>query len=446
MGLTAELCEKIVGVMDADIPDEAFAHGSRVTLDGLAVALAGTAQDAPKKLADYVREQDAAQICTIFGFGFKSSPYYAAYINGTSMHVLDYEPMSTPTNHATSPVLPGVLALAEKSGADGRTAATALIKGIEMEARLRNAEGHPGHYMFHAPGVLGPMGSAVAASHMLGLDAKQTTYALGLAATRSGTLPANKGTMAKSFHCGISGASGVEAALLAASGFTANEDILDHDHGWATAFLRGTIDRDFMLGYGDTFRIIDPGYNIKLFSAQYATHWGINAALEAREKITDVTAIESITMTVANSDHFNRPLPASGLDGKFSIQYTMAAALIDGPLGIDHFSDDMVKRDDIQALMKKTSLKMNPDIPDTAERWVDLAVTLKDGRCVEVHCEKGLGHYKGEPVTPERHRIKIHDCLQHVFDDAAEEEFVSLAGRLHELSAEELARLMKICG
>jgi hypothetical protein len=49
-------------------------------------------------------------------------------------------------------------------------------------------------------------------------------------------------------------------------------------------------------------------------------------------------------------------------------------------------------------------------------------------------------------VTPERHRIKIHDCLQHVFDDAAEEEFVSLAGRLHELSAEELARLMKICG
>jgi len=447
MGLTTELCEKIVGVTDADIPDDAFAHANRVTLDGLSVALAGTTQNAPKALAQYVREQGCAPVATTIGFGFKTSPFYAAYLNGASMHVLDYEPMSTPANHATSPVLPGVLALAEKLGADGRTAATALVKGIEMEGRLRFAEGHPGRYVFHTPGVVGPMGSAVAASHMLGLDAQQTGYAIAIAATRSGTLSANKGTMAKCTHCGYSGANGLDAALLAAHGFNANEDVLEHEHGWAKAFLKDDLTPDILLAYGETFRIVDPGYNIKLFPAQYVTHWGINAALEAREKIADIADIDSVTMTVAPSEHVERPLPRTGLDGKFSMHYTVAAALVDGPLGINHFQDDVVNRDDIQLLMKKITLEPNPSIPDTTTgRWVDLAVTLNDGTRVEVHCDKGLGHYQGEPTTPERHRIKIHDCLQRVFDDATEEEFVTLASRLHELSTAELTRLLEICG
>ena len=68
-----------------------------------------------------------------------------------------------------------------------------------------------------------------------------------------------------------------------------------------------------------------------------------------------------------------------------------------------------------------------------------------EGTCIQVHCEKGLGHSQGQPATPERHRIKIHDCLQRVFDAATEDEFVTLASRLHELSPTELKRLMEIC-
>jgi len=446
MGLTADLCEKIVAVTDADIPDDVFAQGNRVALDGLSVALAGTTQTPPKVLANYVREQGASPVCTIIGFGFKTSPFYAAYLNGASMHVLDYEPMSTPPNHATSPVLPGVLALGEKIGADGRTIATALIKGIEMEGRLRFAEGHPGHYTFHTPGVVGPMGSAVAASHMLGLDAQKTAYAIAIAASRSGTLSANAGTMTKCTHCGYAGANGVDSAQLAAHGFTANDGILEHKRGWAQAFLTDDLDEELLLAYGETFRIIDPGYNIKLYPAQYPTHWGINAGLEARDQFDNIDDIETITMKVADSENATRPLPTTGLDGKFSIQYTLCAALIDGPLGIDHFVDDMVNRDDIQALMKKTTLEIDPAIPaPAADRWVDLAVTLKNGTRIDVHCDKGLGHYQGEPATPERHRLKIHDCLQRVFDDAKEEEFVRLASRLHELSRPEIARLLEVC-
>ena len=447
MGLTADLCDKIVGVTDKDIPDEAYRRADQVALDGLSVALAGTTQEPPKIIAQHVREQGSSPVATIIGFGFKASPFYAAYLNGASMHVLDFEPMSTPANHATSPVLPGVLALAEKTGADGRKIATALIKGIEMEARLRVAEGHPGSYRFHTPGVVGPMGCAVAASHMLGLDARQTAHAIGIAASRSGTLSANAGTMTKCTHCGYSGASGLDGAMLAAKGFTASAEILEHSHGFAQAFLKQDVDPATMLTYGETFRIIDPGYNIKLFPAQYPTHWGINAGIEAHEQIGDIDAIDRVTLTVPESENTSRPLPQTGLDGKFSLQYTLVAAMIDGPLGIDHFRDETVKRHDIQALLKKTTLKVDPSIPqDVTKRWVDLEVVLKGGARINIHSDKGLGHYKGEPATPERHRIKIHDCVRRVLSDEAEEEFVSLAGRMHELSAAEVRRLLEICG
>lgn len=447
MGLTMDLCEKIVSVTDASIPDEAYTRADQVALDALSAALAGTREEAPQILADYVRDQQAAPQTSVFGFGFKTTPFYAAYLNGASMHVLDFEPMSNPANHATSPVLPGVLALAELSGADGRKISTALIKGIEMEGRLRIAEGHPGTYRFHTPGVVGPMGSAVAASYMLGLDATRTAYAVAIAAGRSGALSANSGTMTKCTHCGFGGANGVEAALLAARGFTASLEVLEHRRGFATAYLKGDIDPEGgLLDYGETFCIIDPGYAIKLFPCQYTTHWGINAGLEAREKIGDVSQIEKLVLTLPDVTHARRPLPDTGLAGKFSMQYTLAAALIDGPLGIDHFLDETVRREDIRALMDKISLDIDPNIPAAAyERWFALDVTLKNGDTVNVRIDKPLGHYHREPVTPERHRIKIHDCLSRVLSAEAEEEFVSLAGRLHELSTQEVARLLEVC-
>ena len=95
------------------------------------------------------------------------------------MHVLDYEPMFNPSNHATSPVLPCVLALAEARGIDGREVATALVKGIELQARLRIATGKAGRYRLHTPAVVGVLGAVVAASHLLGFDVEQLQMALG---------------------------------------------------------------------------------------------------------------------------------------------------------------------------------------------------------------------------------------------------------------------------
>jgi 2-methylcitrate dehydratase PrpD len=151
MNITETLCRRILATTRDSLSDAVVARAHQVVLDGLSVAVAGTDEQAPRILAEHLREMGANPACTAIGFGFKTSPVQAAYLNGASMHVLDYEPMSSPATHATSPTLPGLLALAEITQADGRELVTALVKGIEMQGRIRIVweEQHPERPSFH---------------------------------------------------------------------------------------------------------------------------------------------------------------------------------------------------------------------------------------------------------------------------------------------------------
>src|SRR5688572_5348734 len=133
------------------------------------------------------------------------------------MHVLDYEPQGIPSTHGTSTLLPGILALAEQNGASGRDVVTAFAVGWEVQQRIamaarKSQESRP----FHPPGIYGPPACASGCAKLLGLPEEKVRMALGIAASRTGGLYANNGTMTKSTHPGNSGRMGVEAALLAA--------------------------------------------------------------------------------------------------------------------------------------------------------------------------------------------------------------------------------------
>ena len=131
MGITAELCEKIVATGWGDLSEEAIQRTRRIMLDGIAVAVAGTIQEeAPEVLAKHVRNLGGTPTSTVINFGFKTSPVEAAYVNGAAMHVLDFEPMWQPANHQVSTTLPAVLALAEQRQSNGRDCLTAMVKGI----------------------------------------------------------------------------------------------------------------------------------------------------------------------------------------------------------------------------------------------------------------------------------------------------------------------------
>lgn len=443
--LTAQFAGRICGTTFDTLSPEDVAVAKRLIADGIAVAVAGSAEHAPQLFAAHVREQGGRAQCPVWGFGFRTTPQLAAYANAVSMHVLDFEPMSNPSTHAISPTLPVAFALALRDGADGRQLLTACAKGFEAQGRLLAAVDHRREASkFHAPGVVGPFGSAVVAAHLLGLDEAQLNHALAIAASRSGALRANIGHGVKCTHCGNAATAGLDAALLAQRGLTASADILGHEDGFVAAFFPKGIDRDLLLGYGRPFRFREPGMAIKYYPSKFPTHFAIAAALEVRRAIADPQAIRAVTLITPAMPDVDRPQPVSGLEGKFSFQYTAACALLDGAVGIASFHDARRFRADIEALLPKISIRVDPALPTVFSRMqVGIEVTLVDGRVHRATCNRPPGFW-GAPIDPAQHRAKVADCLAVRLDAARADRVIALLESLDTLAATEVRELSEL--
>jgi aconitate decarboxylase len=365
------------------------------------------------------------------------------------MHVLDYEPMWSPPTHATSPTLPTVLALAEVENVSGREVITAFVKACEVQGRIRLASQQytPGKLTYHPPGVVGVLGSAVAASHLFNLNVTQLQNALGIAASRAGGLMANVGTMTKATHCGWAAAAGLDAALLARRGFTGNGEIFEAPNGYVDAFFVEGFDFPALLAFGHPYRLVDPGFAIKLFPSQYATHFGITAALELQGAIANPRAVKSVQITTPVMPYVDRPLPRTGLEGKFSFQYTAAAALLDGAVNVRTFSDERRFRPDMVELLPLISLVQSDAIPGELEKmWVEVTVELRDGQRLTARCNGPKGFWGLSPLSREEHLVKIRDCLKTRLTEAQVERCIQLADDLDKLESSGVRELIVIAG
>lgn len=446
-GLTKALCEKVAGIATGSIPAEAFVLANQAILDTLAAGVAGAGQIAPRILAQYVEDEGCAPQASVIGFGFKTSLARAALVNGASMHVLDYEPMANPANHPVSSMLPGILALAESRGLDGREIVTALILGYEMQSRLRIATGRAGKYLLHTPVVVGAMGGAVAAGYLLRLTSEQLRHALGMAASRAGGLHANAGSMTKCTHLGWAASHGLESALLAERGFEANPNIIEAHKGFAAALLDGEIVEDIVLGFGDPYLMVRDRFAIKLFPAPYPTHWGMDAALRLHARLESGDEIASVLIDMPPLVMIDRPQPASAREAVFSTQYTVTCALLDGQIRIDHFTDKTFGRADISALLPRIRVSMDAERPtDGDERWVRVEVTTASGKVLTERCDKPEGHYLRPPLSMERHLVKLNDCFDQAFGPDERDHIIGLCARLDTCSAAEVADLIQRLG
>ncbi|MDH3413720.1 MAG: MmgE/PrpD family protein, partial [Gammaproteobacteria bacterium] len=363
---------------------------------------------------------------------------------GAAMHVLDYEAMWSPATHATSTCLPALLALAEQRSASGRQVLTALVAGVEVQGRLRVASGEYESITlrFHPPGAVGPIGAAAAAGVLLGLDAKQMAFALGIAASRTGALMANVGTMTKCLHCGIAARHGAEAALLAEAGFNANTDILETPRGYA-ATLYPDWDATTFEDYGNPWRIVEPGYAVKLFPCQYGTHFAANAALEVAARIPDAKDIVRVTLTTPEMPYVDKSAPRDGLDGKFSFQYVTACALLDRKVGIESFSNERRFAADMDDTLGKIQVIRDPAIPGSFEHMhLVIEVELANGERLSARCDKPKG-YVGTPLSDDEHLVKVRDCLARGSGIGSVDEIVATCREFESLDGAGVKRLMR---
>jgi 2-methylcitrate dehydratase PrpD len=412
MGLTTDLAEHLARIRFDDLGEDVRVQARRLVLDGLSVAVAGARQEPIDLLWKVSRTLAGKGEASVIGRAASCAPDVAAYVNGAAMHVLDYEAMWSPATHATSTCLPALLALAEQRRVSGRHVVTALVAGVEVQGRLRMASAEFESVMlrFHPPGAVGPIGAAAAAGVLLGLDATRMAFALGIAASRTGALMANVGTMTKSLHCGIAARHGVEAALLAEAGFQANPDILETPRGYAATLYRDW-DATTFENFGNPWRIVEPGYAVKLFPCQYGTHFAANAALEVAARIPDAKNIVRVILTTPEMPYVDKPAPRDGLDGKFSFQYVTACALLDGAVGIDSFGNQRRFAADMEQMLARIRVVRDPAIPGSFEGMhVCIEVRLSNGERLSARCDKPKG-YVGTPVSDMDHLAKVRDCL-----------------------------------
>ena len=462
-GVTAQVCARIVAC-GASLPPRLLPAARQLVLDGIAVAVAGARlEPAPRLLAQHCADELGASHgrASLLGLDAQLGTVPAALVNGASMHVLDYEPMWLPATHALSPALSPALALGETLGASGAQVLTAMVLGIEIQGRLRQAAGtlESHELRFHPPGFVGPIGAAVAAGHLLGFDAAQFANAIGIAGSRCGGLFVNLGTMTKATHCAYAAAQGLEAALLTRRGFTGCTTLFDPaPQSYGEAFFPRGFHGAALAGFGAPFRIEDPGYAIKIFPAKFSTHYAITAALQARARLLERGAqsahgsrispesIRSIRITAADVPSSDRPRPRSGLDGKFSLQYTAAVALLDGEVGFASFSDQRLARTDVQALLARTQVTLTRDIPSlyTAGRYLELAIELQDGTVISERCERPRGAWGAEPISAGEHRQKARDCLATFLPPEAVNECLRLCGDIERLDAAGLRALLRL--
>ena len=263
MGPTATLAQFIADLRYEALPQALVDAAKVAIIDGVGNMVAGSAQPLAQTIGQYTQDMGGRPQCSVVGWGFKTNPPAAAFANGVFGHCLDFEIQGYPPTHGTSSCLPAALALAEANDMPGKAIITAYVLGWEIQGRLRAASGPHTAHAYHPPGLVGPLGGAAASASVLGLDAQQTNMALGIAASRTGGLTANTGTMVKSTHPGNAARMGAEAAILAHGGYTSSDEALESETGYAQALFGRQLDWDAVTaGLGTAYRLLDPGFEV----------------------------------------------------------------------------------------------------------------------------------------------------------------------------------------
>jgi 2-methylcitrate dehydratase PrpD len=410
--LTRYVAEFIVNQRPEDLPQEVVDIGKKSILDGFGLALSGSVAKSGELVRQHLDDLGLAEgSATIIGGGRKVAPRFAAFANGVGIHADDYDDTQLAVakdrvygllTHPTAPALPAAFAMAEVTDADGRDFMLAYHLGVEVECKIAEAIA-PRHYQtgFHATATCGTFAAAAAASKLLGFDVPTTQRALSLAGSQSGGLRENFGTMTKPFHAGRSSESGVAAAQFASYGWTATGRILEAPRGFFNA-AGGGYDQAAIFGrLGDPWTFASPGVSIKPHPSGSLTHPGMTEMLRLIEE-HDIRAEDVAHVRVGTNSNMPNALihhrPKDELQAKFSMEFCMAILLLERRAGLSEFTDEVVERDDVKAMIEKVDFAVDEEAEAAGYHLMTtiIDIDLKDGRRISGRADFG----KGSPAFP----------------------------------------------
>lgn len=378
----------------ADLPTAVTATARRLLLDisGLCVAARNT---------DYVNavlnSWDGSGDVTLIGHERTLDAAGSALINGTAAHGEDYDDTfeGTPV-HAGAVVVPATLAACERYDGSGQDLLKGIVIGAELMCRMALVTPTAIHRAgFHPTAVIGTLGAAAAVSAALRLTPNQFAQALGIAGSMaSGIIEyLAEGTSTKRLHPGWAAHSGIRAALMARAGFSGPRTVMEGQHGFFYAFSNDDVTPNFKPlddALGDFW--LTPRIAFKPYACGTMAQPFIDCAIKLRERINPpVDEISAITCKVGEGTVHRlwEPLaekqqPTTPYSAKFSVPYCIAVALIDGAAGLQQFSEEKVRDEQVLAIARKINYQIDPENEYPSNYSGHLQVTLTDSSSIEV--------------------------------------------------------------
>ena len=427
MGATATIADFIVNAKASAFPAGSNEKALKVIADTFAVILAGVGSEVAEPLRRYLDTARESGASPILGTGLTATAETAALINGTFGHALDYDDvLSMMPAHPSAVILAALLASMNGKPVSGKDFVEAYIIGVEVGGKIGLGMTNE-HYQrgYHATGTLALFSGLAALAKLHRLDAPTIQQALGIGGSMASGLRRNFGTMTKPLHSGLAARSALTAVRLAMAGFTAAPDIMEAKAGFYSTL--GTADSDPEVtagGLGKPFVIDNPGIAVKKFPCCYATHRAIDGVLTLRERLDfDASSVAKVIcrMPPGGMHVLTYPRPVTGLEGKFSLQYSLAAGVLDGKFSLWSFTDEAVRREEIAALYERIdaheTVTSRGDDPQFDKRssgsrgFVEVEVQLKDGRKDQMRIDVPPGSPSRE-LTWEDLQAKFMDCAK----------------------------------
>ena len=401
-----------------DLPQKVVADAKLRLLDTLGVTLAASFTPAGDVARRAALRLGSGGESHILGYGDRTSAASAAVANGTMAHAHDYDDTHNESViHVSAPVVTAALAIGEARHVSGRELLTTIVAASEVTCRLGLiAPGKLHERGFHATGVFGAFGAALAAGRLLGLDAARLTHAMGIAGSQAAGLLEffADGTWAKRLHPGWAAHSGIAAAYLAESGFTGPATVIEGRFGLMRSHARGEEFRfeRVAAGLGKDWEYL--GISYKPYPCGHVIHPFLDAILALyQEEGLRADQVEQITCPIAEwmipvvcEPRAVKIKPASDYHAKFSLPFSLAAALKFGRLGVEAYSDANIADPELQALAARVVHTVDAKAPDTKRFRGSVTVELRDGRRLERAAEDNWGS-EANPMTPDQVRRKF---------------------------------------
>lgn len=440
---TRSLAEYLHGMRFENFSQHVVDMAKMCVEDFIGVAIAGSVKKESGIWQKYYADKPSAPQASLFKPGFSmTSVEHAAALNAVFGHVMDMDDVhNTSITHLAVITIPTAFALGQNLRSSGQDVIEAIVAGYEAGARIGEAINPSSYYYWHTTAVVGSFSAGVAAAKLLKLSEDEFVNCLASAGTQAAGLWEFivTGAMSKVLHTAHANLAGIRSAELAKLGFTGAPAILEGDRGFVKAvapeYHLDYLTRDFGEGYAIEKNSFKP----------YACCRHIHSAAYGVERILaehsinpkDIESIVDETYEAAYQTACD-PQPESSYAAKFSIQFCIAAKLLLGSLNDEVFTEENIRDSDIQSLIRKIDVRVNPDFNEEFKadptKWIHcLTLRLRSGEIIIKRIEYPIGDFKN-PFDSAAADRKFRSLTDAMLDNATSDKLLEKIHLLEKVS------------